>query len=172
MTIITDLKSCKSFAPAELSCIRTRLKCLQPNLARATLRSKAIGEWPPRTTIKVLIQCFAYLENSGPTSQYNALSCFTRLTLVQSKLCPHWLLGSLVLVLFGVVLGFGFVVVFGSLFFRVAPLTNMQSFHPSHDDLGTPPTRRPYSWKKHVSRTHKLTAYLHGANRYSTSCCH
>ena len=24
----------------------------------------------------------------------------------------------------------------------------MQSFHPSHDDLGTPPTRRPRSWKK------------------------
>ena len=24
----------------------------------------------------------------------------------------------------------------------------MQSFHPSYDDLGTPPRWRPYSWKK------------------------
>ena len=29
-----------------------------------------------------------------------------------------------------------------------SPLTNMLSFQPSHDDLGTPPTRRPHSWKK------------------------
>ena len=26
--------------------------------------------------------------------------------------------------------------------------TNKQSFHPSHDDLGTLPTWRPHSWKK------------------------
>ena len=39
--------------------------------------------------------------------------------------------------------------VFGFLFFGLSPFSNTQSFHPSHDDLGTPPTRRPYSCKKY-----------------------
>ena len=73
-----------------------------------------------------------------------SLSFFTRLTLVQRKLCPHWVLGPLGLVVFWCVFWVGCL-------FPVSccsPLTNMQSFHPSYDDLGTPPTWRPHSWKK------------------------
>ena len=32
--------------------------------------------------------------------------------------------------------------------FWVASPTNMQSFQSFYDDLGTPPTWRPHSWKK------------------------
>ena len=73
--------------------------------------------------VEVLIQCVAYFENSGPTSQYNILSCFTRLTSGQSKLCPHWLLGSSGAgVFWGCFWGLGFVLVFGSLSFGLLPL--------------------------------------------------
>ena len=46
--------------------------------------------------------------------------------------------GPLVLVFFEVLLCFGVGLCRFS-GFRFAPLTNMQSFHHSHDDLGTPP---------------------------------
>ena len=62
------------------------------------------------------------------------------------KLCPHWLLGS-----FGAGAfwgGFVGLVVLFVLLFRVASPTNMQSFQSFYDDLGAPPTWRPYSWKK------------------------
>ena len=52
--------------------------------------------------------------------------------------------GLLVLVFRGRFWVLGFV---RFLSFRVAPPTNKQSFHPFYDDLGTPPTWRPYSWK-------------------------
>ena len=48
----------------------------------------------------------------------------------------------------GLFLGFGFCFCVWFSGFRFAPLTNMQSFHPSHDDLGTLPTWRPYSCQK------------------------
>ena len=38
--------------------------------------------------------------------------------------------------LVGLFFGFWVLVVFGSVFFLFAPLTNMQSFHPSHDEPG------------------------------------
>ena len=44
-----------------------------------------------------------------------------------------------------------FGLVFVSCFSFFSPY-NMQSFHPSHDDLGTPPTRRPRSWKKTLQK--------------------
>ena len=91
----------------------------------------------------------AYFVNSGPTSQFNELSRFTCLTVVQCETLP-----TLVVGVSGVVL-VGFVGFLGVCFpvSRSFPLTNMQSFHPSHDDLGTPPTRRPHSSKR-LRKTH------------------
>ena len=75
---------------------------------------------------KSKIQCVAYFENSGPTSQQNILSCLTRLTLVQSKLCPHWLLGSSGAGVFWCCFWvLGFVLVLGSLVFGLLPSTSI-----------------------------------------------
>ena len=72
---------------------------------------------------------------------------FYRSHLSTEETLPTLVLGSLVVALFGVFLGG---VCF--LFLVCSPLTNMQSFHPSLDDLGTPSTRRPHSWKKNSGK--------------------
>ena len=125
--------------------LRRKLMCLRLRLARMTLplpQQRATFDWPAWTTAFVQIQiCFR--SEFRPLGSLS-LSFFTCLTSVQRKLCPHWSLGPLAVVVFWGVCG----LVVCLLLSCSSPLTNMQSFYPSHDDLGTPPTWRPHSWKK------------------------
>ena len=85
----------------------------------------------------------AFAVNSGPSRWFESLIFHTS-HLSTAETLPTLGVGA-----------FGFGCFWGvcvcCLSFRVASPTNMQSFHPFYDDLGTPPTWRPYSWKKQGS---------------------
>ena len=99
----------------------------------------------------VPVLCVAYFVNSDPTSQFNDLSSFTCLTLVQCQCetLPTLVVGVLwcLCFVFGVWWCFGGCFCVGFLVFGLLPLPTRRVSILSHDDLGTPPTWRPYSCK-------------------------
>ena len=88
--------------PFAATLVRRKLKCLRPNWQGChypCLHKRATFDWPAWTTAYVQIQlCFR--SEFRPLGSLS-LSFFTCLTLVQRKLCPHWSLGSLVVVRVG-----------------------------------------------------------------------
>ena len=112
----------------------------------------AIGEWPPLIGQSVQVPTarkhFAFRREFRPLDilQFVFLTCFTfstEETLPTLVGGPFWWFWCLFWVLFlGFCLGVLLLVVW-----LVSPI-NLQCFLSFYDDLGTPPTWRPHSWKK------------------------
>ena len=119
------------------------------------------GVWPPLIGRSVQVPTtrkhFAFRREFRPLDilQLVFLTCFTfsteetLLTLVGG---PCW---CFFCVCFGV--GFGFLLVVLVLVFWLDSPVNLLCFLSFYDDLGTPPTWRPHSWKKMVPSSARLT---------------